>query len=167
MSASAAHPGRVARRPNAMRYLNAKRKRIPDGARRREPSAPMPSLLSQTNLPAPMHRPKTNSQPFNHLPPLELSCLSFRNSRHLFSITCSLFRQNTGGGIPQSEGSERLLLILSWSCISFRMNTCKSVSKQRVLTIFRMNTYAKPGGRGPTSNEPRYNPAAQFGEEDS
>jgi len=30
----------------------------------------------------------------------------------------------------------------------FRMNTCKSVSKQSTLTIFRMNTYAKPGGRG-------------------
>jgi hypothetical protein len=30
----------------------------------------------------------------------------------------------------------------------FRINTCKSVSKQRTLTTFRMNTYAKPGGRG-------------------
>ena len=31
---------------------------------------------------------------------------------------------------------------------TFRMNTCKSVSKQRTLTTFRMNTYAKPRGRG-------------------
>src|ERR1700732_2496142 len=31
---------------------------------------------------------------------------------------------------------------------TFRMNTCKSVSKQRTLTPFRMNTYAKTGGRG-------------------
>jgi hypothetical protein len=31
---------------------------------------------------------------------LELSCPSFFNSRHLFSIACSLFSQNTGGGIP-------------------------------------------------------------------
>src|ERR1700730_1397505 len=31
---------------------------------------------------------------------------------------------------------------------TFRMNTCKSVSKQRTLTLFRMNTYAKTGGRG-------------------
>ena len=30
----------------------------------------------------------------------------------------------------------------------FRMNTCKSVSKQTTLTTFRMNTYAKAGGRG-------------------
>ena len=31
---------------------------------------------------------------------------------------------------------------------TFRMNTCKSVSKQRTLSPFRMNTYAKTGGRG-------------------
>jgi hypothetical protein len=30
----------------------------------------------------------------------------------------------------------------------FRMNTCKSVSKQRTLTIFKMNTYEKARGRG-------------------
>ena len=29
---------------------------------------------------------------------------------------------------------------------TFRMNTCKSVSKQRTLTTFRMNTCAKTGG---------------------
>ena len=31
---------------------------------------------------------------------------------------------------------------------TFRMNTCKSVSKQRTLSPFRMNTYAKTRGRG-------------------
>jgi hypothetical protein len=31
---------------------------------------------------------------------------------------------------------------------SFRINTCKSVSKQTTLTPFRMNTYEKQGGRG-------------------
>jgi hypothetical protein len=30
----------------------------------------------------------------------------------------------------------------------FRMNTYKTVSKQRTLTTFRMNTYKKNGGRG-------------------
>ncbi len=30
----------------------------------------------------------------------------------------------------------------------FRINTCKSVSKQTTLTIFRINTYEKTGGRG-------------------
>src|SRR5258708_7218585 len=36
----------------------------------------------------------------------------------------------------------------------FRMNTCESVSKQRTLTTFRINTYEKQGGRG-VSNTPR------------
>ena len=31
---------------------------------------------------------------------------------------------------------------------TFRMNTCKNVSKQRTLSPSRMNTYEKPGGRG-------------------
>src|SRR5260370_40159457 len=31
---------------------------------------------------------------------------------------------------------------------TFRINTCESVSKQRTLTIFRMNTYAKQGEGG-------------------
>jgi len=36
---------------------------------------------------------------------------------------------------------------------SFRMNTCKSVSKQRTSTPFRMNTYEKtPGGWGHSSH---------------
>ncbi len=34
----------------------------------------------------------------------------------------------------------------------FRMNTCKSVSKQRTLTTFRMNTYEKTGGGGRVPN---------------
>jgi hypothetical protein len=34
---------------------------------------------------------------------------------------------------------------------TFRINTCKSVSKQTTLSPFRMNTYAKPGGGGHTS----------------
>jgi len=33
---------------------------------------------------------------------------------------------------------------------TFRINTCKSVSKQRTLTTFRMNTYEKPGEGGPS-----------------
>ena len=45
---------------------------------------------------------------------------------------------------------------------TFRINTCKSVSKQTTLTTFRMNTYAKRGEGGvpaipvqrPTANYP-------------
>ncbi len=37
------------------------------------------------------------------------------------------------------------------SSISFRINTCKSVSKQTTLTSFRINTCEKPGGGGVTT----------------
>jgi len=43
--------------------------------------------------------------------------------------------------------------LASYISISFRINTCKSVSKQTTLTSFRMNTYEKPGGGG-YPNEP-------------
>src|SRR5260370_7228317 len=36
----------------------------------------------------------------------------------------------------------------------FRINTCKSVSKQRTSTSFRMNTYEKPPGGGGASSLP-------------
>src|SRR6266849_8434232 len=35
---------------------------------------------------------------------------------------------------------------------TFRINTCKSVSKQTTLTTFRMNTYEKPGEGGTPAN---------------
>jgi hypothetical protein len=37
------------------------------------------------------------------------------------------------------------------SPIPFRINTCKSMSKQSILTIFRMNTYEKTRGEGALS----------------
>jgi len=46
---------------------------------------------------------------------------------------------------PQSQFTRTKAALLS----TFRMNTCKSVSKQTTLTLFRMNTYAKTGGGGP------------------
>jgi hypothetical protein len=45
-----------------------------------------------------------------------------------------------------SAGSANVQTIRSVSM--FRINTCKSVSKQTTSTPFRMNTYEKPGGRG-------------------
>jgi len=46
---------------------------------------------------------------------------------------------------------------------TFRINTCKSVSKQSTLTTFRMNTYRKRGEGGtpiPVSLSPRYDSIA-------
>ena len=98
--------------------------------------------------------------------------------RPVFSITCSLFSQNTRGGgtlthprqaslppsyaqrgasVPSDFNRLRILpLATGVACkntepatlSTFRMNTCKSVSKQRTLTIFRINTCEKQGGGG-------------------
>src|SRR5262249_4998273 len=46
---------------------------------------------------------------------------------------------------------------------SFRMRTYKTVSKQRTSTLFRMNTYKKPGGRGSNHFRNSRSPAADRG----
>jgi hypothetical protein len=53
-------------------------------------------------------------------------------------------------GEPRSTASHSLIPLPSpvASSISFRINTCKSVSKQTTLTIFRINTYEKHRGVG-------------------
>src|SRR5712692_6196151 len=52
--------------------------------------------------------------------------------------------KNVGGGSH---------FVQFWCIVSsFRMNTCKSVSKQRTLTTFRMNTYEKQGEGGGGAN---------------
>src|SRR6266404_3913467 len=43
---------------------------------------------------------KVNSCVLSSLPPLVFSLLSFRHRRPLFSMVCSLFVQNAGGGTP-------------------------------------------------------------------
>src|SRR5882757_2495573 len=48
------------------------------------------------------------------------------------------------------------------SLTTFRMNTCKSVSKQTTLSPFRMNTYEKQGGRGHTRSTPISNRILQI-----
>src|SRR5258708_31571769 len=99
---------------------------------------------------------------FNRLRTLYLSCRSFCDSRPLVSITCALFDKNTRGvGVSAAPSRPLRLCVLVClglrtraspvplrSCISFRINTCKSVSKQRTSTSFRINTCEKPKGRG-------------------
>jgi hypothetical protein len=45
---------------------------------------------------------------------------------------------------------------------TFRINTCKSVSKQSTLTTFRMNTYKKMGGGGTGASPNLGRPASNF-----
>jgi hypothetical protein len=54
------------------------------------------------------------------------------------------FRMNT----YEKQGPEAHFAQFWCSVSPFRMNTCKSVSKQSTLTSFRMNTYEKTGGWG-------------------
>jgi hypothetical protein len=63
--------------------------------------------------------------------------------------TRRLFTQSLEGGVVQRTGGSTPNLHNFGAPINtFRMNTCKSVSKQRTLTSSRMNTCEKPGGGG-------------------
>ena len=74
--------------------------------------------------------------------------LSFpKNSSPLQSSKSILFRKNTGVG----EGSSSRYSSTDakrHTSKPFRINTCKSVSKQRTLTTFRMNTCEEQGEGG-------------------
>jgi hypothetical protein len=85
---------------------------------------------------------RIKSSRFRGLRTLKLSCSFFSDSDPLFSIACALFDKNTGGGIPLPDsGAQKRPLDLN----TFRINTCKSVSKQTPLTSFGINTCEKPG----------------------
>ncbi len=117
---------------------------------------------------------------------LALSLHSFLHSLPLFSIACSLFSENTRGGVTSSRSIVPRNPGFMAASISLRINTCKSVSKQTTLTPFRMNTCEKRGEGGylytsamrstrrqkdyqnrVSSTNPRYNRAAQLGGEGS
>jgi hypothetical protein len=92
------------------------------------------------------------------LPPLCISSPSFSSSRPWFSTTSRLFFQNTRGGGTLAFVCEIAVQSFSVASVpqwqipflrkSFRMNTCKSASKQTTLTPLRMNTCEKHGGGG-------------------
>ena len=125
-------------------------------------------VLSRPNPANPFLQSFSNHRLLHNLPPLghpeprgEISCLSFSGLRPVFSTACSLFSQNTGpSGISATAPRPlrlRVILCLRFCSASrtflstFRINTCKSVSKQTTLSSFRINTCEKTGGRGGTS----------------
>jgi hypothetical protein len=84
------------------------------------------------------------------------------HSRHLASGFQFARRSgSTRRGDPLSSEKERWRNCSSTN--SFRINTCKSVSKQMPLTPFRMNTYEKQGGGG--SPKRRYGPGTSLTEQ--
>jgi hypothetical protein len=99
-----------------------------------------------------------NPHIFNGLCTLDLSLRFFLGALPLFSSVYGLFCKNTEVAYPLRQPrtatcspyqwhldfSRSLAVLLS----TFRINTCKSVSKQRTSTIFRINTCEKTGGGG-------------------
>jgi hypothetical protein len=93
---------------------------------RQEPPAPVPfRVIFCTSH----HQDEAHPLPFQSLP-------------HSFAETPGCHPEpslpSTVGCRPSTSALPKL----------FRMNTYKTVSKQRTLTTFRMNTYKKNGGRG-------------------
>ena len=78
---------------------------------------------------------------FTFIHPFSIQSLTNCSSRNSFVFKTMYF--DGGVYLPLSFYPPR-----TYPHNSFRMNTCKSVSKQRTLSIFRMNTYKKTGGRG-------------------
>ena len=87
----------------------------------------------------------------------QLTNPSFSNSFLFSSIQNARVSNPTGSLQPSSPRRQPIVLPHAHSRLphhsallsTFRMNSCKSVSKQRTLSFFRMNTYAKTGGGGP------------------
>jgi hypothetical protein len=82
----------------------------------------------------------------NSLSRKSFPCHSYTNTRDRGVAPPKFF------AFTQSDGRDGPLPLNT-----FRINTCKSVSKQTTLTSFGINTYEKPGGGGPpcVSCDPR------------
>src|SRR6266436_86664 len=87
--------------------------------------------------------------PLTHLPPTS-SCTHFHHTFKTLcaSNPCAINHFRTLCKIPGIGYPPPSLFFDSFFAYSFRINTCKSVSKQMTLTPFRMNTYEKQGGGG-------------------
>ena len=93
--------------------------------------------------------------------PLSPLSTAFTPNRSLTPLSTAFTQTHRGGGPSVCRIRSKITIrkpkfdaLLS----TFRMNTCKSVSKQRTLTAFRMNTYEKRGGGGPLRNRPYRSP---------
>ena len=131
--------------------------------------APVPAQISKLpcrKLSCSSRRSGPNSRPVNLLQALSSLCAA---PVLCFQQLAASFPKTPGWGVPlrnlrdlcASPSGRRVsalsfvfaLVRSSWRFLcpplsTFRMNTCKSVSKQSTLTTFRMNTYAKQGEGG-------------------
>src|SRR6266404_4684540 len=121
-------------------------------------------VLSRTNLAYPSHHSSPKSRPFNLLQPL---ASPFATPVLCFQQLAASFRKARGWGCivcvatlacpacPELPGPRRDRTLRGAANMAepatvttFKVNTCKSVSKQRTLTLSRINTYKKRGEGG-------------------
>src|SRR6266481_9344860 len=121
-------------------------------------------VLSRTNLAYPSHHSSPKSRPFNLLQPL---ASPFAAPVLCFQPLAASFPKTPGWGVQSLCGNPCLPSLprasgtsqgshLARGCkyaepatlTTFRINTCKSVSKQKTLTLSRINTYKKRGEGG-------------------
>src|ERR1700682_4207811 len=106
-------------------------------------------VLSRTNLADTSRHSSLNSQPVNLLQPL---CRRQKSQLLWNQANPASFCKTPGWGVPrfplQPPTAHYPLLTTHSPLTTFKINTCKSVSKQRTLTLFRINTYEKRGGGG-------------------
>src|SRR6266404_4842953 len=110
--------------------------------------AAVPSAIFGRNLHLHIHRKRLRSTIDLQLLSLHQLMNPFFSNSLVFTNFCvapCYFQIPSSKGAPRSRFTRTKAALLS----TFRMNTCKSVSKQSTLTTFRMNTYAKTGGRVP------------------
>ena len=72
----------------------------------------------------------------------------FLSTFKLFNIQTRLSSNRSSTLYPRAVSAPRLLRPIKCVRNLLRINTCESVSKQKTLTTFRMNTYEKPRGGG-------------------
>src|SRR6266446_6144121 len=87
-----------------------------------------------------------------------LLCAPKKRNSHKINSLQPLFPKHPGWGYPNASmghpgtlSGEKERRRSCSSITTFRINTCKSVSKQSTLTTFRMNTYEKRGEGGSES----------------
>ena len=86
---------------------------------------------------------------FSALPPFRINHL-----QPLFAKHPGWGYPNASMGHPGTLSSDKGRRRNCSSITTFRINTCKSVSKQSTLTTFRMNTYEKRGEGGSSHSSP-------------
>jgi len=101
-------------------------------------------LARQIILPRPLPAKLTPLRPYScrlFVAPQKINSFGIKQMQ-------TLFAKHPGWGVPLAACLGVLCLAPLRSITPFRINTCKSVTKQTTLTTSRINTYAKTGGRG-------------------